>query len=72
MNGETKNDFVNAAMRELKATGWMSNRMRQIVASYFIYDLDRFFNQKSSSLYIDTGTLYALYDAIRFRIGGEV
>jgi deoxyribodipyrimidine photo-lyase len=41
MNGETKNDFVNAAMNELKATGWMSNRMRQIVASYFIYDLDQ-------------------------------
>jgi deoxyribodipyrimidine photo-lyase len=28
-------------MHELKATGWMSNRMRQIVASYFIYDLDQ-------------------------------
>ena len=28
-------------MLELKSTGWMSNRMRQIVASYFIYDLDQ-------------------------------
>jgi deoxyribodipyrimidine photo-lyase len=41
IEGKTDNSFVNAAMRELKATGWMSNRMRQIVASYFIYDLDQ-------------------------------
>ena len=39
--GETPNSFVNAAMKELKATGWTSNRMRQIVASYFIYDLEQ-------------------------------
>jgi deoxyribodipyrimidine photo-lyase len=39
IEGKTDNSFVNAAMRELKATGWISNRMRQIVASYFIYDL---------------------------------
>jgi deoxyribodipyrimidine photo-lyase len=39
IEGKTENNFVNAAMYELKATGWMSNRMRQIVASYFIYDL---------------------------------
>lgn len=41
VNGETPNSFVNAAMKELKATGWTSNRMRQIVASYLIYDLDQ-------------------------------
>jgi deoxyribodipyrimidine photo-lyase len=41
IQGKTNNSFVNAAMRELNATGWMSNRMRQIVASYFIYDLDQ-------------------------------
>ena len=41
VNGETPNSFVNAAMKELKATGWTSNRMRQIVASYFIYDLEQ-------------------------------
>jgi len=41
IDGETENQFVNAAMHELKATGWISNRMRQIVASYFIYDLDQ-------------------------------
>jgi deoxyribodipyrimidine photo-lyase len=37
--GRTKNDLVNAGMNELAATGKMSNRMRQIVASYLIYDL---------------------------------
>jgi deoxyribodipyrimidine photo-lyase len=41
VNGKTPNSFVNAAMNELKATGWTSNRMRQIVASYFIYDLEQ-------------------------------
>ncbi|MFM7662180.1 MAG: DASH family cryptochrome [Bacteroidota bacterium] len=41
INGETPNTFVNAAMKELKLTGWTSNRMRQIVASYFIYDLEQ-------------------------------
>jgi deoxyribodipyrimidine photo-lyase len=41
INGETASSFVNAAMKELKATGWTSNRMRQIVASYFIYDLEQ-------------------------------
>ncbi len=37
--GRTKNTLVNAGMNELVATGKMSNRMRQIVASYLIYDL---------------------------------
>jgi deoxyribodipyrimidine photo-lyase len=32
--GETDDSFVNANMRELNATGWMSNRGRQNVASY--------------------------------------
>ncbi len=41
VNGETPNSFVNASMKELKATGWTSNRMRQIVASYLIYDLEQ-------------------------------
>lgn len=35
INGETKEPFVNANMIELKKTGWMSNRGRQNVASYF-------------------------------------
>lgn len=33
-NGTTGDDFVDANMRELMATGWMSNRGRQNVASY--------------------------------------
>jgi deoxyribodipyrimidine photo-lyase len=36
INGETEDDFVNANMRELKLTGFMSNRGRQNVASYLI------------------------------------
>jgi deoxyribodipyrimidine photo-lyase len=39
INGETKDDFVNANMLELKETGWMSNRGRQNVASYFAKEL---------------------------------
>jgi deoxyribodipyrimidine photo-lyase len=39
INGETKDDFVNANMIELKETGWMSNRGRQNVASYFSKEL---------------------------------
>ena len=40
INGETHSDFVNANMIELKETGWMSNRGRQNVASYFAKDLE--------------------------------
>ncbi len=39
IEGTTKDDFVNANMKELKKTGWMSNRGRQNVASYFAKDL---------------------------------
>lgn len=35
INGQTDDDFVNANMIELKQTGWMSNRGRQNVASYW-------------------------------------
>ena len=31
--------FIDAAMTELAATGYLSNRMRQVVASYLIYEL---------------------------------
>ena len=34
--GKTGQPFVDAAMCELKATGFMSNRMRQVTASYLI------------------------------------
>ncbi len=37
--GNTGNAFVDAFMRQLAATGWMSNRGRQIVASYLINQL---------------------------------
>ena len=37
--GTTEESIVDAGMRELKATGYLSNRLRQVVASYLIYDL---------------------------------
>ncbi len=37
--GETGNDFIDANMIELKKTGFMSNRGRQNVASYFCHEL---------------------------------
>merc|ERR1719486_211604 len=37
--GRTKDPLVDANMRELKETGFMSNRGRQNVASYLIFDL---------------------------------
>ena len=40
VNGETGDDLVDANMKELKITGWMSNRGRQNVASYLIHDLN--------------------------------
>jgi len=38
--GRTGHSFIDAAMRELAATGYTSNRMRQVVASYLIHDLE--------------------------------
>ena len=38
--GVTGTDIVDASMRELQVTGWMSNRARQLVASYLIYELN--------------------------------
>jgi len=40
INGETGKPFVDANMKELQQTGWMSNRGRQNVASYFAKDLE--------------------------------
>lgn len=37
--GETQDAFVNANMKELYLTGFMSNRGRQNVASYLVHDL---------------------------------
>ncbi len=38
-NGETNYPIVNACMKQLNHTGYMSNRGRQIVASCFIHEL---------------------------------
>jgi deoxyribodipyrimidine photo-lyase len=37
--GRTGQPFIDANMRELSATGWMSNRGRQNAASYLVHDL---------------------------------
>ncbi|CAE8599572.1 unnamed protein product, partial [Polarella glacialis] len=37
--GRTGFPLVDANMRELRSTGWMSNRGRQIVASFLVLDL---------------------------------
>lgn len=37
--GLTGQSLVDAGMRELSATGYLSNRMRQVVASYLVHDL---------------------------------
>lgn len=38
-HGRTGQPFIDANMREIAATGWMSNRGRQNVASYLVHDL---------------------------------
>jgi len=50
--GRTGYPFVDAAMRQLTATGWMHNRARMVVASFLVKDLlidwrwgERFFMQ---------------------------
>ena len=40
MNGATNSEFINANMLELQQTGFMSNRGRQNVASYFCNELN--------------------------------
>ncbi len=40
-NGKTTESFVNANMLEIKNTGWMSNRGRQNVASYWSKNLEQ-------------------------------
>ena len=37
--GQTGHDLIDAGMRELRSTGFLSNRMRQIVASYWLHDM---------------------------------
>jgi deoxyribodipyrimidine photo-lyase len=38
-SGNTGVSLIDAGMRELSKTGFLSNRMRQILASYWIYDM---------------------------------
>ncbi|EML1937088.1 MULTISPECIES: deoxyribodipyrimidine photo-lyase [Providencia] len=38
-NGQTGYPIVDAAMRQLNATGWMHNRLRMITASFLVKDL---------------------------------
>lgn len=38
-SANTKVDLIDASINELKTTGWLSNRNRQIVASYFVKNL---------------------------------
>ncbi len=38
-SGLTGEDLVDAGMGELQQTGFLSNRMRQVLASYWIYDM---------------------------------
>ena len=38
-SGNTGESLIDTGMRELLTTGYLSNRMRQIVASYWIYDM---------------------------------
>ncbi|MBF2054798.1 MAG: DASH family cryptochrome [Candidatus Sericytochromatia bacterium] len=38
-DGQTADNFINAGMRELQATGYLSNRLRQNVASYLVHHL---------------------------------
>ena len=37
--GQTGFPFVDAGMRQLRATGWMHNRVRMVVASFLVKDL---------------------------------
>lgn len=37
--GRTGHPFVDAGLRELATTGYLSNRLRQVVASYLVHDL---------------------------------
>lgn len=52
-SGMTGYPFLDAGMRQLNATGWMHNRLRQVVASYLCKDLginwqegERYFMQR--------------------------
>lgn len=52
VEGQTGYPIVDAAMRELAATGWTSNRARQIVASFFTKNL--FLDWRWGAAYFET------------------
>ncbi|MCS7152563.1 MAG: DASH family cryptochrome [Bacteroidia bacterium] len=52
VEGQTGYPIVDAAMRELKTTGWTSNRARQIVASFFTKNL--FLDWRWGAAYFET------------------
>lgn len=37
--GKTGVDIIDAGIKELKSTGWLSNRLRQLLVSYFVKNL---------------------------------
>ncbi len=39
--GKTSESFINAGMNELRETGFVSNRMRQILASYWVFGMQQ-------------------------------
>jgi deoxyribodipyrimidine photo-lyase len=39
--GKTSEAFINAGMNELRETGFVSNRMRQILASYWVFGMQQ-------------------------------
>ncbi|GEA50072.1 cryptochrome DASH [Vibrio inusitatus NBRC 102082] len=62
INGETGFDIVDACMRQLKNTGFMSNRGRQLVASCLIHDL---------GLDWRLGALYFEHNLIDYDVGSN-
>ncbi|PMO35616.1 hypothetical protein BCT07_16655 [Vibrio breoganii] len=62
INGETGFDIVDACMRQLKNTGFMSNRGRQLVASCLIHEL---------GLDWRLGALYFEHNLIDYDVGSN-
>ncbi|GAB7220255.1 DASH family cryptochrome [Vibrio comitans] len=62
INGETGFDIVDACMRQLKYTGFMSNRGRQLVASCLIHEL---------GLDWRLGALYFEHNLIDYDVGSN-
>ena len=77
MEGHTGVPLVDASMRELATTGWMSNRARQNVASYFVHNLGmdwRLGAEYFESLLLDSDVYlnYGNWNAAAGLTGGRV